>query len=225
MILDEDTQSEHSASGSTHDGQEQTPLLRPTTTGAALGPSLDPIPTKSRKNGGSQDKLEAAFQILKTSAAHNQKDDSESDPFGKLIAKKLDSYSKVTKIAVQQAVMGIIFNADSGFYEQPQHPHPRPVNLHPSTSQYKYHPYPTPNIIHHPVQPQSYSSAATISSQDPSYSQNQHSHYQQSQHPISPQEYHNNSSSSLCSPPECSPTNPSSEETTYEELVKAAMCD
>ncbi|CAH1964780.1 unnamed protein product [Acanthoscelides obtectus] len=153
-ILDEDTQSEHSASGSTHDGQEQTPLLRPTTTGAALGPSLDPIPKKSRKNGGSQDKLEAAFQILKTSAAHNQKDDSESDLFGKLIAKKLDSYSKVTKIAVQQAVMGIIFNADSGFYQQPQHPHPRSVNLHPSTSQYKYHPYPTPNIIHHPVQPQ-----------------------------------------------------------------------
>ncbi|KAF5286610.1 hypothetical protein FQR65_LT12519 [Abscondita terminalis] len=130
------------------------------------------------------------------SAAQNKKEDNECDLFGKLVAKKLDSYSKVTRINVQKALMDIIFQADSGFYDQLQPGYPNPLNVSRSNFQYVYH----PNIT----------------------SNNKPHNFQQSQfsNPTSPQEY-----PSICSPPECSPMYPSSEEATFEELVKSALTE
>lgn len=187
------------------------------------GPSSGPIPKKSRKNDPQAEKLDKAFQILQTSVARN-KEDSECDLFGKLIAKKLESYTKVARIAVQQAVMGIMFQADSGFYDQPQPPQRDPTNLPQPNFQYVFHPSTTSNIIHHPERPQSDASVSSISSQYSSYSRDQPRNFHQAEfyHPIPPQEYHE-SSPSVCSPPECSPANPLSEGTTFEELVQSTL--
>lgn len=207
--------------------QGQVVSPRPSTS-LGPGPSPGPISKKSRKNDAHAEKLDKAFQILQNSAARN-KEDSECDLFGKLIAKKLESYTKNARIGVQQDVMGIMFQADSGFYDQPP-PQPGPANLpqRPQPNfQYVYHPNPTLNIIqHHSKRPHSYASVSPISSQNSSYSRDEPRNFQQAQffHPISPAPHeYNESSPSVCSPPECSPANPSSDATTFEELVQSTL--
>ncbi|CAH2014730.1 unnamed protein product [Acanthoscelides obtectus] len=75
---------------------------------------VTPIRKQQRKSEDS-DKLDRAFQILsKASAnANNPEGHNECQIFGNLVAKKLAKYSPELQTNTQQAIMNILFKADS----------------------------------------------------------------------------------------------------------------
>ncbi|KAL1498374.1 hypothetical protein ABEB36_009182 [Hypothenemus hampei] len=85
-----------------------------------LEPEKMPPPTtlasKNRKKQKIQDdRLDKAFKILETSTASSKQED-ECDVFGKLVTKKLQTYSPLVRSHVQEEIMSIIFRADRGTY-------------------------------------------------------------------------------------------------------------
>ncbi|KAL1509953.1 hypothetical protein ABEB36_004617 [Hypothenemus hampei] len=72
---------------------------------------------KRKKRDTEQERLDKAFDILTSTAAANCPSETSNDAFGKYIAKKMDKYTSNTQIAVEQAIMNVLFNADRGLYE------------------------------------------------------------------------------------------------------------
>jgi len=78
----------------------------------------DQLLRKWKKNDPNEERLQKAFSILEASAS-GKEEETEFQIFGNLISKKLEKYSPATRNAVQQGIMVIIFNADTGFYKKP----------------------------------------------------------------------------------------------------------
>lgn len=86
------------------------------------------VPLRKRKKQTVDDRLNKAFELLTATTLNSD----ESQDFGNFVAKKLRKYSSTTQSKIQNAIMGIFLDADSGLYEHRYHTYDLPIN-HPCT--------------------------------------------------------------------------------------------
>lgn len=82
---------------------------------ANVTPQIARHTTRKRKCSADK-KLDEAFEIL--SNATKVKETNECQLFGQLVGRKLQKYSSESQIAVQEAIMSILFKADRGYYDR-----------------------------------------------------------------------------------------------------------
>ncbi|XP_068220120.1 uncharacterized protein [Palaemon carinicauda] len=99
----------------------------------------------SRKQRIQEQRLDTAFEILKSSVSSND----EAQDFGNLIAKKLRTYDACTRSAVQHAIMGIFLKVDMGnFEQQPALARSRPGNDQHSLQHFSFPAVNIPSVSH-----------------------------------------------------------------------------
>lgn len=81
-------------------------------------------PLRKRKKLTEDDRLNKAFEILTNTTLNSD----ESQDFGNFVAKKLRKYTSTIQCKIQNAIMGIFLDADSGLYEQRYHTYDLPIN-------------------------------------------------------------------------------------------------
>lgn len=79
-------------------------------------PSTLPTPRKKGKKDTTDERLDKAFQLLTAAADESENDECKS--YGFFVGNKIKNYNSKTRNAVQHAISNILFNADSGFYDQ-----------------------------------------------------------------------------------------------------------
>ena len=124
--------------------------------------SLPPQPPRKKKNMEDQ-RLKKTFELL--TACANQAMNDKYQYFGKMLAAELRNCNDTVRCVIQNEIMGVFLNVNTGFYGRYQHTH-----LHPNNPPQAHFPSGPSNMYPQSINPPPHTSPSSLHSQKPSLS-------------------------------------------------------